>query len=391
MSWGKTRITRRGALGLVAAFLARPANAADTPRDQGIGGTGVVAGPDETDRGIGGTGFIGTIQRFGSIFVNAARISHPADAKVFVDDQPASLDRLRIGQVARVIARRKDRALWTDTIEVTSEVVGPIESVSAGALRVLGQTVLAPQASRFGAGDRVAVYGLRRLDGAIVANLVELRSPGPARVAGPARAAGDGRLAIGDLIVTGADASLAGQRIVAEGEFSGGELQARRAVAELEAFAGRVRRLSIETFLAEDAQGLRTGSGFVVIGGESRWAGGGERTRRVVLDVALLADGALEVVAVHPERSSGGASAGPRGPGPGGSGAPSRGDPPRPGAAPGSGGPSAPPGPPSPIGPPGPLNPPGSGFPPGPGAFPGSAGPGFHALPGGAPHGGGSR
>ena len=91
MSWGKTPITRRGALGLVAAFLARSANAADTPRDQGIGGTGVVAGPDETDRGIGGTGFIGTIQRFGSIFVNAARIAHPADAKVFVDDQPASL------------------------------------------------------------------------------------------------------------------------------------------------------------------------------------------------------------------------------------------------------------------------------------------------------------
>ena len=361
MSGGISRITRRGALALVAAFFARLANAADTPRDQGIGGTGVVAGSDETDRGIGGTGFIGAIQRFGSIFVNGARIAHPADAKVFVDDEPAALDRLRIGQVVRVIATRRGHALWTNAIDVTSEVVGPVESVAIGALRVLGQTVLTPQASRFATGERIAVYGLRRPDGGIIASLVERRSPGPSRVAGPARDAGDGRIAIGDLIVAGADASLAGQRIVAEGEFSGGELRARRAVVDLEAFAGRVRRLSIETFVVDDAQGFRTGSGFAVTGGESLHGSGGEQIRRAVLDVALLADGALEVIALHPERSGGGASGGPGGPGPGGPGAPIRGVSPGRGGPLGAGGP-----PPAPSG----LSPPPSGLSPAPSCLP---------------------
>ena len=382
MSWGRTRITRRGALGLVAAFLARPANAADTPRDQGIGGTGALAGPDETDRGIGGTGFIGTIQRFGSIFVNATRIAHPADAKVFVDDEPASLDRLRIGQVVRVIARRKDRALWTDTIDVTSEVVGPIESVSAGALRVLGQTVLTPEVSRFAAGERIAVYGLRRPDDGIVASLIERRGPGPARVVGPARAVGDGRIAIGDLIVAGAGASLAGQRIVAEGEFLGGELQAGRISVDLEAFGGRVRRLSIETFVVDDARGLRSGSGFALVVGKSRWAGRRERVLRAVLDVAVVDDGALEVIAVHAEKAGGGPAAGPGGPGARGSGGPG-------GPGPGTPGPGGPAGP-GPGGPgPGPAAP-GSGGAPGPGG-PAGFGNGAHGGPGHGGHGSGAR
>jgi hypothetical protein len=340
-------MTRRGALALAAALFARPGKSADTPRDLGIGGTGAVADPDETDRGIGGTGFIGTIQRFGSIFVNGARIAHPKDARVFFDDETASLDRLRIGQVVRVIARRKGRSLWTDTIDVTSEVVGPIESVSEGALRVLGQKILTPEASRFATGERIAVYGLRRPDDGIVASRVEPRGPGLCRVAGPARQIGDGRIAVADLVVAGAGASLAGQRIVAAGEYIGGELFARRAAVELEAFGGRVRRISIETFVVSDAGGLRTGSGFTVAGAKPRRVKGREPVLRAVLEVAVADDGALKLIAVRTEGFGGGSGGsgpgGPGAPGPGGPGGPGPGGLGAPGpAGPGPGGPGAP-------------------------------------------------
>ncbi|MBE7245533.1 MAG: hypothetical protein INR63_11310, partial [Actinomycetospora chiangmaiensis] len=86
-----------------------PARPQEAPRDQGIGGTGMMrtdAPRDpplgEGDRGIGGTGVIGTIRRFGSIVVNDLRIAYPKDAEVRVDGAPAGIADLRIGQVVRV-------------------------------------------------------------------------------------------------------------------------------------------------------------------------------------------------------------------------------------------------------------------------------------------------
>ena len=116
--------------------------------DHGIGGTGISRGDDH---GIGGTGIVGVIQRFGSIFVNGERVSYAADVPVRINGEAASVKALRIGHVARVLARpQANGILTTNRIEAVSEVIGPIESAQPGEMMVLGQKVL-------WAGDRKSV------------------------------------------------------------------------------------------------------------------------------------------------------------------------------------------------------------------------------------------
>lgn len=299
--------TRRGLLallaGVCAASLLGPAPGRAGPddapvRDQGIGGTGArpdEAAPGEGDRGIGGTGVIGTIRRFGSIVVNDLRIAYPADVAVRIDGEPASAGALRIGQVVRVVAREGPGGLSTGRIEVTSEVVGPVDAVVKGGLTVLGQRV--SSAGLRGAwkpGDRVAVGGLRRPDGVVVASLIEARGRGPDRVAGPVRKGPDGALRIGGLRLEGADAALAGRRALVVGQVSDGALKvARVEEAGLPRVPG-LRQVSIEAYVGRSGGRLSLGSGLDVAG-----AAGASVPRRgsvrAVLTTEVARDGRLTV------------------------------------------------------------------------------------------------
>ena len=138
--------------------------------DQGIGGTGISGG---SDQGLGGTGIVGVIRRFGSIFVNGEKIGYAADVPVRIDGEAVSVKALRIGHVARVVAMREaNGALTTRGIDVVSEVVGPIEAVRADEITVLGQRVTSSGKENWRrVGTHVAVSGLRRTDGVIVASL----------------------------------------------------------------------------------------------------------------------------------------------------------------------------------------------------------------------------
>src|SRR5258705_11034456 len=108
--------------------------------DQGIGGTGISRGDDH---GIGGTGIVGVIQRFGSIFVNGERVSYAADVPERINGEAASVKALRIGHVARVLARPQAKGiLTTNRIETVSEVIGPIESAQPREKTGVGQKVL---------------------------------------------------------------------------------------------------------------------------------------------------------------------------------------------------------------------------------------------------------
>ena len=119
------------------------------------------------DHGIGGTGIVGVIQRFGSIFVNGERIGYAPDVPVRIDGEAASVKALRIGHVARVVAMRQaNGALTTRGISAVSEVIGPIESVGAGEMTVLGQKVTWTgretwRARHAGGGVRVATHRRR--------------------------------------------------------------------------------------------------------------------------------------------------------------------------------------------------------------------------------------
>ena len=274
-------LNRRRALRLLAGLggllLPRSAPGQEAPiRDQGIGGTGVRPAdppsdaPGDTlgggDRGIGGTGVIGTIRRFGSIVVNDLRIGYPADVVVRIDGAPAAASDLRIGQVVRVVARPEGAGLATRRIEVTSEVVGAVEAVGRDRITVLGQRVaIAGSAGGpWTVGQRVAVSGLRRPDGVVVASLIEPRPEGPDRVAGPVRRARDGTPMIGDLRLVGGRMLPVGRRAAVSGRAAGGALAVTDA-SEAGLPPG-VRTASIEAYIGRAKGGLGLGSGLDVAG-----------------------------------------------------------------------------------------------------------------------------
>ena len=359
--------------------------------DQGIGGTGISRGDDH---GIGGTGIVGVIQRFGSIFVNGERIGYAPDVPVRIDGEAASVKALRIGHVARVVAQRQSNGtLSTRRIDAVSEVIGPIESIKGGEMTVLGQKVAWTGRENWRVGTQVAVSGLRRTDGVIVASLVEPRRNATARVTGPLERDRDG-LRIGGLRLGGVDAALVGQRVQAEGRVAqGGKLQISRARADDLSDLSGAARLSIEAYVRRVGSNLQLGSGYVARD-TSRFEPG--QDVRVVVNAVRDGLHGLRVESVQSVSHFPGSSMqGPRGPdaapggtpGHGGSGpnVPGGSAPNVPGGsrpdAPGGRGPSfgEPPGG-GPTGPGGGFGPPGGG-PGGPGGF--GSGPGGGGFRGG--------
>jgi hypothetical protein len=345
--------------------------------DQGIGGTGITRGDDH---GIGGTGIVGVIQRFGSIYVNGERITYASDVPVRIDGVAASPKGLRIGQLARVVATRQaDGTLVTRNITIASEVAGPIESVKGNELTVLGQKIVASdKESKLRTGTQVAVYGLRRTDGVIVASLVEPRRDAAARVTGLVERGPDG-LRIGGLKLNGVDPLLVGQRVQIEGSTSQGAMQAAR--TRIDDFSDLVgaSRLSIEAYVQRVGSNLQLGSGLIAhdssrfgpAAGEARMVVNGmfDRARGLQVDSAqAIGHGRGAPMqgpggTGNPSRSPGGGSImhpnrttpNPSGGQPGAPGAPAPGGSPTPGSAPtGPSGPSGPGGLGSPGGPMGP-------------------------------------
>jgi hypothetical protein len=360
--------------------------------DQGIGGTGITRGDDH---GIGGTGIVGVIQRFGSIYVNGERVTYASDVPVRIDGEAASPKALRIGQLARVVATRQaDGTLVTRNIAIASEVSGPIESVKGNELTVLGQKIVASgKESKLRAGTQVAVYGLRRTDGVIVASLVEPRKDATERVTGLVERGPDG-LHIGGLKLSGVDPLLVGQRVQIEGSANQGAMQAAR--TRIDDFSDLVgaSRLSIEAYVQRAGSSLQLGSGLVArdssrfgpAAGEARMVVNGvfDRSRGLQIESTQAigqGTGAPQPSSGNPGRSPGGSIMHPdRGtPSPGNS-------PPGGAAAPGSN-PGGNPGS-APTGPSGPSGPGGMGSPGGPMGPGGGMGGGGFGGPGGGMGGG---
>ncbi|MGX1322457.1 hypothetical protein AB7M17_005910 [Bradyrhizobium sp. USDA 377] len=365
--------------------------------DQGIGGTGITRGDDH---GIGGTGIVGVIQRFGSIYVNGERVTYANDVPVRIDGEPASANALRIGQLARVVATRQaDGTLVTRNIAIASEVAGPVEQVRGNELTVLGQKIVTgDKESKLRAGTQVAVFGLRRTDGVIVASLVEPRRDAAARVTGLVERGPDG-LHIGRLKLNGIDPLLVGQRVQIEGSVSQGAMQAAR--TRIDDFSDLVgaSRLSIEAYVQRAGANLQLGSGLIARDGSRFGPAAGEA--RMVVNGAFDRSRGLQVDSAqavsqfpgspkqapggvgNPNRSPGGSilhpnrgTPNPGGGQPGPAGAPAPGSPP--GANPGS----------APTGPGGPSGPGGMGSPGGPMGPGGGMGGGGFGGPGGGMGGG---
>ncbi len=257
-------LTRRALLASLGTTLAwGPALAApERPRDVGIGGTGFAPeGNAGSDRGIGGTGFVGTIQRFGSIIVNDSRIAYPQEVPVTIDGLVRSARDLRIGHVVRVVARPDGSGLVTNGIAVEREVVGPVTAVYRDGIDVLGQPVQTrpgQQSRGWRKGESVAVSGLRRLDGTIVASLVERSGQETAHVVGVVEKDGDG-LWIGGLKLLDIDETFVGRRVAVSGRIARGGFRAS-AVAPASALPA-TGTFSVESYLRGGEGQLLLGSG----------------------------------------------------------------------------------------------------------------------------------
>ena len=177
-----------------------------------------------------------------------------------IDGQPRAASDLKIGHVVQVVAENHNGVLTTGRIDVTSEVVGTVEVTGGKVFRVLGQPVSTEKLSGpqpWRRGERVAVFGLRRPDGIIVASLIERRAEGPDRVAGRMIKLRDGSLRIGSLRLAGANPALAGTRAVLEGTHSGGVLDVTRAAHERD-LLGPVRQVLYRGLCRADAKRAAT-------------------------------------------------------------------------------------------------------------------------------------
>ncbi|TPM34244.1 DUF5666 domain-containing protein [Mesorhizobium sp. B2-3-4] len=362
MSWN-WRPTRRDFLSLGAALpmalSSRSAKAAEASKDQGIGGTGWTAGTDGGDQGIGGTGIVGTIQRFGSIFVNDVRVAYDPDVPVWLDGVRVAPGALKVGQVVRVAVARKADRVVTSAIHVTSEVVGPVERKTAGSMWVVGQHVdigAIAGGVTVKTGDIVAVHGIRRPDGKIVASLVEARPHETRYVVRGLAVVSAGALLVGRLKIGSKASELANRRVELTLTKAAGGYRIVHLEAEAPVPQAHVANVLYETFLQRRGNSLESGLGIAVGKPES----GSKSTTAVRVFLEVGFDRAGNITSASRGQGAGG-------PAPNQRGMPQGGQPP--------GGPAGPTGPGGPSGPTGPGGPPGPGGPDGPGG-PGGGGPG---------------
>ena len=188
--------------------------------------------------GSGGSGApvtvgVGTVDGFGSLVINGQHFDETA-AQFRIDERPdqptaVSVDSIRLGMQIQFehLSNRISQAT------VAAEVIGPVTSVSATGLLVLGQTVLVnadpatPTAfdgisalSDLAPGAIVEVHGQRNMAGEIRATRIELRTAsGVLRVAGTVSDLANGAFRIGALTVRASQAAIvpAGQ-VLANGQ-----------------------------------------------------------------------------------------------------------------------------------------------------------------------------
>lgn len=254
-------VSRRG-LGLFGLAMCSPFGIAEAgPKDQGIGGTGELAA------------YFGAVTGFGSVVVNGVHIDFDAATKVTIDGRRARAAEIRVGAVVKIIALGTGRRPRARRIELAHEVVGPVESIGwfDGRVMVLGQRVEWPEgAPRPSLGETVAVSGLRRPDGVIVASLVQSANGAPSQVTGVVRRGPDGVATIHGLRLAAAPADI-GEAVVVEGKLENGLFVAARISP-----APAALRRSGAALVCVQAYAARSGDDLVL--GESglRLHGGGE-------------------------------------------------------------------------------------------------------------------
>jgi len=293
----------------------------------GVGGTGIS---ERDGGGIGGTGIVGVITGFGSVCVSGLEVGYDADSRVETDGEPSAAGRLEVGQVVVIDAERRDGGLWAKQLAVRNVAVGPIAAsdVRRGEIEVLGQRVTVDDATLlvdtggaalglgdFAPGRFVAVSGLRRADGSVVATRIESRTPRErVSVCGPLSARGRDQLAVAGLTVVppaaGVPRAVVDRIALVVGRLDAatGTLHAERIEPSID-FGSAPARLSIEGFVQpRGPAGFRIDRIDVDVSKLGASAAVATSDTRVVVSGPVGADGRLNaerIDVVTPERPAG--------------------------------------------------------------------------------------
>ena len=255
---------RQFLLGGIALQVVRPEFAAAQPSgtsDHGIGGSGlsIQGGGENEDHGIGGTGIVGTIQGFGSIIVNNVHIPFSETTPIEIDGRRAPASAMKVGHVARVLLTGKRAA----RIAIVSEVQGRIDRIDKTVITILSQTVdttgLVTKGLR--KGNRVAVFGIRKPDGTIIARRIEPRSVSDgAHVRGVPSKSGH-RVRIGGLSLGSTHGYLVGKQTLVRLKTVADRLTITRIQAEPVVPGLKRGIVNVETFRPADKGGPSSGPG----------------------------------------------------------------------------------------------------------------------------------
>ncbi len=219
-----------------------------------------------SEGGVGGTGIVGTLTSTEVLSINGLALATSGDVTVRDAFGPRRRSDLSTGQALTVEASQAaDGQLIARSIAVVHPLVGPVEAVADGSIRVLGVEVeveegaplVGPAGSAFRPtpGQRVAVSGLWREEG-VVATRLDLLKEGndSVVVAGELKpGASPNRPMLGSLELTlplGAQVPPLGSYVTAIGRRAGGTLVAESiAEGRFTGAAGPLERLSVEGYL----------------------------------------------------------------------------------------------------------------------------------------------
>jgi hypothetical protein len=157
--------SRRGFLLGSAAFVSLP--------------TGLPAQISPREGGIGGTGIVGEVTELETLLVAGNRVTIDAETRITDGFGTVAQSSLSLGDSLTIEASGPQDALVAARLHVTHPLVGAIESVSSDGrvLRINGtQVVLERRLRSFGTGDRVAVSGLWRGASVVAGHLAPARS-----------------------------------------------------------------------------------------------------------------------------------------------------------------------------------------------------------------------
>ncbi|APX10297.1 hypothetical protein BWR18_00215 [Tateyamaria omphalii] len=221
-------------------------------------------GDDPFEGGIGGTGIVGLMTGTGSVLVNGLRVEVTPNTRIFAANRRASDSLLVPGRTLTLLARARLGRFEAQRIDIDDPLTGILlrqgEGFAVNSTPVRG---IAGLAARM--GERVTVGGIWQQDGAVQASLLQAAPQGDDIVSGVLEGSAGGGWRIGQtpLAPPRGQSLIAGQFVVARGQFTHGRLDASSLrFGRFRERGDTLRQLSVEGYLEQVA----TAPGFRLAG-----------------------------------------------------------------------------------------------------------------------------